>query len=82
MNRRGLFALGGLGAVGLGTGTLGPELDFLTHGLTVRLVRWKNEWCIVVPDFEGHKDWRPGEVHATKGMPVNEFLAELDKMSA
>lgn len=83
IDRRKLFALGGLGAVGIGTGVYGPELDFASLGITVRLRRdYKTGWGIIVPDWDGHPDWQPGKIHAVKTMPVAEFLAALDEATA
>jgi hypothetical protein len=78
MDRRKLFALGGLGAVaGLG-GIQGPEVSF-HGGVTIRIFKGSDGWMVAVPDWDGY---RPGDVPAVTGMPIDEFLAKLGKEAA
>jgi hypothetical protein len=80
IDRRRLFALGGLGAVGAGTGALGPELN-LHGGITVTLYQDLDGWKVAVPDFDyAGGRWRAGSILPMKGMPITEFLAELEKL--
>lgn len=77
IDRRKLFALGGLGAIGATTGQSGPELDPSSAAVTVRLSRRLGVWSVLVPDWE-----YAGDVGAMaiplKWMPLTEFLATLD----
>lgn len=86
IDRRRLFALGGVGAFGAGTGLLGPEFDHITAGIVVRLYQESDGgWKVVVPDwgfieddsFGGIYRWRPGQQLRTRGMPLEEFLAQM-----
>lgn len=83
--RRDLFALGGLAALG----SIGPveaaNIDFPSHGLRVSLVIRDGGWQVVVPDFD-HMDvetwvgWRPGFAVPYKGMPLEEYLVQVEEI--
>jgi hypothetical protein len=75
IDRRKLFAVGGAGAIaGIG-GIQGPEVDF-NGGVTIRIFKGRDGWNVAVPDWDGY---RPGDIPAIKGMPINEFLQALGK---
>jgi hypothetical protein len=85
VDRRKLFALGGLGALGAGTGLAGPELDW-PAGITIRISwRWsagpKPGWHVLVPDWDHDFQWNVANVATqtppVKWMPLEEFLAAL-----
>lgn len=83
IDRRKLFALGGLGAVGAaGTGALGPEYT-LHGGITITIQQMNDGgWGVAVPDWDEMKS-RWHKVHMTpviKIMPMAEFFDELNKM--
>lgn len=86
VDRRKLFALGGLGAIGIGTGELGPEVDPAAGGsITVKIRKsWTEKgfvWAVMVPDFD--YVWQPGlATPPVKWMPLTEWLAALDKINA
>lgn len=81
IDRRKLFALGGVGALGIAGGERGPEIDVGAAGaLTVKIARRCGEWCVLVPDWDLR--WAVG-AHAPpiKWMPLAEFLAQIDAVN-
>lgn len=78
IDRRKLFALGGLGAISVGTGEHGPEFDVALAGaVTVKLGRRYGEWCVLVPDW--NYKWHVGAAAPpVTWMKLSEFLAVLD----
>ena len=80
LNRRRLFALGGLGALAAGTGIHGPEIDpDLPGALVLRVRKNYKTWVVCVPDYE--TAWTPGVMMPpVKWVPLEEFLAELDTL--
>lgn len=86
IDRRKLFALGGLGAIGIGTGEIGPEAD-PNYGaaITIRIRRERTEhgleWAVLVPDYDMR--WTPGrEIPPVKWMPLSEWLAAVEGENA
>lgn len=86
VDRRKLFALGGLGAIGVGTGEFGPEAD-PNYGpsLTIKIRKdWTPngvEWCVLVPDFD--LKWQVGrELPPVKWTPLAEWLKAVEELNA
>lgn len=78
IDRRKLFALSGLGAIGAGTGALGPEVQLGSGGIVIRIYQdYSGRWVVAVPDFDADPNWLPGHVMPVKGMPIDEFLAAI-----
>ena len=87
VDRRKLFALGGLGAIGASTGEFGPEVD-PNYGasITIRVRRERTdsgglEWAVLVPDFDAR--WMVGRyLPPVKWMPLNEWLSSVEEISS
>lgn len=77
VDRRKLFALGGLGVIGAGTGAYGAEAN-LHGGVTVTLQRSYDGWGVAVPNLD--EGWRPGDIPQVKLMPIADFLAALEEL--
>lgn len=79
IDRRRLFALGGVGAFGVGTGACGPEIDIAAAGaITAKFALRYGEWCVLVPDWD--LDWHVGTNAApVKWMPLAEFLTAIEQ---
>jgi hypothetical protein len=81
INRRSLFALGGVGlAVGGGTGALGAEIQQNMPGITIQIRFYRRQWEVLVPNTDGMENTPPieGFLASTQWIPLVDFLSLLD----
>ena len=80
IDRRKLFALGGMGIVATGgTGALGAEVNPAFPGITIQIRLVGNGWEVAVPDWE-HEAKMPvhqGYLMPVTWMPLPEFLETM-----
>ena len=81
MDRRQLFALGGMGVlVAGGTGAKGAEIPLMGGGVIIQVRYYRRTWEVLVPELDGTENLPPieGYMVATKWIPLSVFLSVMD----